>query len=98
MRVILSPRPKIELDETELAQRLAIGDTMLQCAESLGVTHPVITRRVRAWRRRIADAVESDPAQVLYWRDKASPGRVARRWLFMQTGEERWAPLDFEDY
>ena len=91
----MTPR-KITLDETALAKRLAVGDSMKQCADDLGVTHPVVARRVKAWRMVLAERAGEDLKRVLYWRDTASPGRVARRWLYVTTGDERWSPTDVE--
>lgn len=91
------PHPhKHDLDEIALAERLAIGDTQKQCADDLGVGHPVIARRVRRWRQTLGEQVKDDPAKVLYWRDTASVPRVARRWLYVKTGAPRWRPLEIE--
>ncbi len=96
MRLHVSPKVH-SVDEIALAKRLAIGDNMSRAAEFLGVTHPVIGRRVQAWRLEIAKEL-TDLDAVRYWRDRASPGHVARRWLFLQTRDPRWAPIDIEEY
>jgi len=91
----VSPKKRIELDEIELATRLATGETMRECAIRYGVTGPVVGRRVAAWRQAVTTGLE-DPQRVLYWRDSASTTRVARRWLFLQTKDPRWAPTSVE--
>lgn len=91
----VSPKKRIELDEIELATRLATGETMRECAIRYGVTGPVVGRRVTAWRQAVTTGLD-DPRRVLYWRDRASSTRVARRWLFLQTKDPRWAPTSVE--
>lgn len=92
----VAPKKRIELDEIALATRLATGETMRECALELGVTGPVVKRRVDAWRLEIAAGMESLPLRVLYWRDDASYTRVARRWLFIRTRDSRWEPTEIE--
>jgi hypothetical protein len=92
----VAPKKRIALDEIALATRLATGESMRECALELGVTGPVIKRRVDAWRLELAAGMELTPLRILYWRDDASYTRVARRWLYLKTQDPRWAPTRIE--
>ncbi len=85
--------PSVPVDESDLATRLALGDSLNECARTLDINVPVLHRRVRKWRRGLADDAKSD-AEKLYWLEHASIARIARRWLWIQTSDERWRPVD----
>lgn len=96
-RPVNHPQTK-ELDELELAKRLVLGESQRQAAASMDLSQGVVQRRVRRWRRQIIERTGNKPANVVHWQEQASVVVVARRWLYLSTGDERWAPLDIEKY
>ncbi|MCA9720254.1 MAG: hypothetical protein KC468_36670 [Myxococcales bacterium] len=94
----MSPRPKADVDELELARRVALGDSQRVLADVFEVPQSLVSRRITGWRQELAVAAASKPAAVSYWLREANSVRVARRYLYLKTQESRWAPLENEDF
>ena len=90
------PASKPDIDELELAEHIARGETTVRVAERMGLTQSLVARRVKKWRRDVVEQVDREKAY--FWLREASPGQVAWRWLFHNHPDpERWAPRGDED-
>ena len=77
----------------ELARRVAGGESLYSLREELGVSKNLLHRRQRSWRETvIKEGPVLDPAALAFWLDDATPVQVARRFLWIKTGEDAWRP------
>ena len=80
-----------------MARRVALGESLYSLTEELGVSKSVLHRRQRAWRQAIIEE-SSDAEAIKFWLNEASTVQVARRFLWVSTGEAAWRPHESEDF